>query len=186
MADVNYGSLGPQGGYRATVSDTPGYGGGGMGGEDMSWLMEAARRRAVQQVAQGDLSVASQAAALRRANERPGPIASRSSAPVHPYVPERMPLRDMMQANSALRSGLAGGTDMAGAGISGNPNWSTMPMAASLTGNQMPQSGWDTWAKLASAGSAPSAQAVGTAGETQQQQDAMRFRAQYPWLFAGK
>lgn len=61
-------------------------------------------------------------------------------------VQQQMPMRDMMQAKGVLDQmtpfNTAGGT---------NTGFRNMPAAASLTGNQLPQSGFNTYAMLAGA-----------------------------------
>jgi hypothetical protein len=71
------------------------------------------------------------------------------------YQGQDMPLRDLMQTKGVLdqmRTGPQYGT---------NQQFFNMPAAASLTGMQLPRSGFDTYAMLA--GSAPSADPEGVA-----------------------
>lgn len=75
-----------------------------------------------------------------------------------------MPLRDMMQTKSVLDAmtpfNTAGGT---------NTEFRNMPAAASLTGMQLPQSGWDVYTRLAAAGPAPDVQGQAQAQSLQAQ-----------------
>lgn len=96
------------------------------------------------------------------------------AAPRVPYTPERMPLRDLMQTNSALNRDLYSGN-----GTRINRDWMTMPFAASATGTATPESGWDWYAKMAAASAQPNAAAqtaAGAMGRQQQQQEDVRRR----------